>query len=123
MISIAFDVLVVAALMGAGLALHYMRGPAARQLPAALPLLHGGLGVVGLALLLAVLRRGLPSTDNGTSGFGGLAAGFFAAALVVGLVIVWTGWRGRRPRGLAVATHACLAITGLVVLITLVALS
>ncbi|HEV2160928.1 MAG TPA: hypothetical protein VGR52_01650 [Stellaceae bacterium] len=124
MLQLAFAVLAAAALFGAGLAVRYLhlRGPSAPRLPQALPLAHGSLGVAGLILLIAVLRRGLPSTDNGTVGFGLIAAGFFSLALVLGLLIAALAWRGRRPGGLVVGTHASVAIAGVVVLAALVAL-
>ena len=123
MIRIAFDVLVIAALMGAGLAALYLRGPNAPRPPLALPLVHGAFGAAGLTLLIVVLRHGLPPSDNGTGGFGVIAAGFFGLALAFGLLIAWIALRGRRPGGLVVATHASVAIAGLVVLLTLIALS
>jgi len=88
----------------------------------ALPLVHGGVGVVGFAFLLAVLRHGLPQADNGTGGFGIVAGVLFGVALGFGLLIAHAGWRGRRPGGFVVATHASIAIAGLVVLATVVAL-
>lgn len=122
MLQLAFAVLAVAALFGAGLAVLYLRGPSAPRLPQALRLAHGSLGVTGLILLIVVLRRGLPSTDNGTAGFGLIAAGFFGLALVLGLLIAVISWRGRRPGGLVVGAHASIAIAGVVVLAALVAL-
>lgn len=124
MLQLAFAILAAAALFGAGLAIRYLRGPSAPRLPQALPLAHGSLGIAGLLILLiAVLRHGLPSTDNGTAGFSLIAAGFFGLALVLGLLIAALVWRGRRPGGLVVATHASIAIAGVVVLAALVALS
>jgi len=123
MLHLAFAVLAAAALFGAGLAILYLRGPSAPRLPRALPLVHGALGAAGLILLTVVLRHGLPPTDNGTAGFGLVAAGFFGLALVLGLLIATVAWRGRRPGGLVVATHASVAIAGIVVLAALVALS
>lgn len=122
MLHLAFTVLAVAALIGVGLAALYLRGPSVPRLLAALPLVHGGLGAVGLTLLIIVLRHGLPPTDNGTAGFGLIAAGFLGLALVLGLLIASVAWRGRRPGGLVVATHASVAIAGFVVLAALVAL-
>ncbi|MGH7012878.1 MAG: hypothetical protein ACREEL_01780 [Stellaceae bacterium] len=122
MIRLAFDVLIAAALLGAGLAVHYLRGPTARRPHPALPLVHGALGAAGLGLLIVVLRAGLPRLGNGTSGFGVIAAGLFGLALALGLAIAHAAWRGRRPGSLVVGTHASLAITGLVVLLVLVAL-
>jgi hypothetical protein len=122
MMHLAFDVLAAAALIGAGLALHYLRGPAAKPPRPLLMFVHGALGAAGLGLLLAVLRHGLPRTDNGTSGFGIIAAACIGVALASGLVIALVTWRGRRPGGFVVATHASIAVAGLVVLLTLVAL-
>lgn len=122
MLDLAFGVLTAAALIGAGLAVHFARGPAVRQPPAAIPLVHGGLGAIGLAVLGVVIRHGLPSAGNGTADFGSIAAGFLAVALLCGLLILFAAWRRRRPSGLLVATHASLAIAGIVLLLTLVAL-
>lgn len=122
MLHIAFAILAATALIGVGLAALYLRGPSAPRLPLALPLAHGALGAAGLAFLIVVLRHGLPPADNGTGGFGLIAAGFFGLALVLGLLIASVAWRGRRPGGLVVATHASVAIAGFVVLVALVAL-
>jgi len=122
MLRVAFDVLIAAAAMGGGLAVLYLRGAGATTPHPALPLAHGALGAFGLALLVAVLRRGLPPAVDGTSGFGIIAAAFLGLTLALGLLIAFAQWRGRRPGGLLVATHASLAIAGVVVLATLVAL-
>jgi len=122
MLRVAFDVVIAAAVLGAGLAILYLRGPIAKRPHAALPLAHGVLGAAGLALLAAVLRGGLPPAINGTAGFGAIAAAFLGLALAFGLLIAFAGWRGRRPGGLLVATHASLAIAGVVMLVTLIAL-
>lgn len=121
MLDVAFVILTVAALIGATLAVLYLRGSKAARPHTPLPLGHGALGIVGFGLLLAVLRHGVKSTGSGTGDFGLIAAGFFGVALLAGLLILLTG-RRRRPGGLLVATHASLAIAGLVVLLTLVAL-
>lgn len=122
MLHLAFAVLAAAALIGVGLVAFYLRGPSMPRLPLALPLAHGALGAAGLVLLIVVLRHGLPPTDNGTAGFGIIAAALFGLALALGLVIACVAWRGRRPGGLVVASHASVAIAGLVVILTLVAL-
>lgn len=122
MLHLAFVVLVIAALGGVVLAVFYLRGPSTRR-SQALPLVHGALGSAGLVLLITVLRHGLPATGNGTAGFGVIATSFFGLALLLGLLIAAIGWRGRRPGGLVIATHASVAIAGIVVLVALVALS
>lgn len=122
MLDIAFDLLLAAALIGAVLAVQFARGPSAMRPPVAIALVHGALGIGGLALLIVIIRHGLPSTGVGTAGFGAIAAGFFGAALLLGGLIAISGWRRGRPSGLLVGTHASLAIVGVVLLLTLVAL-
>jgi LPXTG-motif cell wall-anchored protein len=119
---LAFDILSAAALIGGGLAVQFARGPSARRPPVVIPLIHGALGITGLALLLIVIRHGIPSTGTGTGNFGTVAAGFFCVALLLGLLIAIGSWRRGRPGGLLVATHASLAIAGVVLLLTLVSL-
>ncbi|MDE2228208.1 MAG: hypothetical protein KGL11_04105 [Alphaproteobacteria bacterium] len=122
MIDLAFAIVVAAALMGTGLAVLYARGPAAKRPHAVIPLVHGALGAAGFVLLIAVLRHGLPATDTGTGDFGVIAGALFGLALAFGGLIAFAAWRGRRPAGLLVATHAGVAIAGFVVLLTLVVL-
>ena len=109
-------------MVGAGLAVQFARGPAVTRPPHAVPLVHGALGIIGLVLLIAVVRRGLPSTDTGAGDFGLIAVGFFGATLLFGLLILLVAWRHGRPGGFLVATHASLATAGVVVLLTLVLL-
>ena len=110
----AFWLLTVAVVLGGSLALPYLR-TALRRLPWPLRVAHGVAGAAGLAVLLAVLRHGLPSSEMGTAGFGPAAALLLALALLLGLGIVF--WR-RRPPGVLVACHAGVAIAGFVVLWT-----
>lgn len=121
-IELALAILCVAALIGAALALGYMRRPAARTAHPALPACHGVVGAAGLAVLLAALGRGLPRRAMGTGGFGRISAALLALALVFGLGIAWASWRGQRPAGALVGAHAAVAIAGLVVLWALLAL-
>jgi hypothetical protein len=110
----------VAVAIGAGLAIQYLRGAGARRAPWPIPLVHGALGATGLAILLVVLDRGLPSSATGTTGFGPAAAVLISLALLLGLVIARAAWRRRRPAGVIVAIHASVAIAGFVVLWTLI---
>lgn len=121
-IELALAILCIAALIGAALAVGYLRRPAARIAGRALPTGHGALGAAGLAVLLVALGRGLPRSVMGIAGFGRTSAALLALALVLGLGIAWAAWRGRRPAGALVGAHAAVAIAGLVVLWALVAL-
>jgi hypothetical protein len=121
-IELALAILCIAALIGAALAVGYMRRPAAGRARPALPACHGALGAAGLAVLLAALGRGLPRSVMGTAGFGCTSAALFVLALVLGLGIARAAWRGRRPAGALVGAHAAVAIAGLVVLSALLAL-
>ncbi len=121
-IELALAILCIAALIGAALAVGYLRRPAARTPPRSLPAGHGAIGAAGLAMLLAGLGRGVPRSTMGTAGFGRTSAALFALALVLGLGIAWASWRGRRPAGALVGAHAAIAIAGLVVLWALLAL-
>ena len=109
-------------LIGAGLAVAYMRGTQAKAPPRVLPFVLGFLGGISLLALIAALRRGLPSTGMGLSGFGPITAGLLGLAFVLGLAL-GLSWRWRRPPGALVGAHASLAIAGFVVLLTLIALS
>ena len=122
MLRLALGLCCAAAAIGGGLAVHYARGPQVKQAPVAVPVLHGALGAASLATLLLALRRGLPASADGTAGFGAIAAGLLGLALLLGLVLAHAAWRKRRPAGVLVGGHAGLAIAGLVVLLTLVAL-
>ena len=117
-VDFAFAILCVAVAIGAALAIRYLYRPSLRA-PWPIPLAHGALGAAGLAVLLLVLRKGLPPSSAGTAGFGPTAAALLALALALGLAI---GLSRRRPPGLLVAIHAGLAIAGFVVLWTLVSL-
>ena len=120
--TLALATLCVAALSGAGLALVYLRGPAARPPHWAIAAMHGGLGATGLALLLAARDRDVPRAAMGTAGFGRTAAGLLALALALGLLILGAAWRRRRPSGVLVGAHVGFAVAGLVVLRALIAL-
>jgi hypothetical protein len=122
MIDAAFYILSAALVIGAGLAIFYMRGAEAKPPHWIILLAHGGLGAAGLIVLLASLRRGLPATGMGISGFGPAAAGLFALALALGLMLAGASWRNRRPAGALVGAHATCAIAGFVVLLALIAL-
>ncbi len=119
----ALAMLIVAAVIGAALAVRYLRGTETKPPARPIPPLHGALGAAGLAVLAVALDRGLPPSTMGTAGFGAVAAVLLGLALVFGLAIAWASCRARRPASAVVAIHASLAIAGLVVLWVLVSLS
>jgi len=120
MLRLALGFLCAAAALGAGLAVYYLRESRAKPLPAAIPAAHGVLGAASLGALLLALFHGLPRTGMGTAGFAPIAAGLLALVLALGLALAWR--RGRPPAPALVATHASLAVAGLVILLALVAL-
>jgi hypothetical protein len=125
MTELAFAILCAAALIGLGLAVRYMRGATARPARptiASIPAVHGAVGAAGLAVLLATLGRPRPPTAMGTAGFGATSAALLGLALLLGLFIAATIWRGRRPAGALIGAHAGFAIAGLVVLLALIVL-
>ena len=73
-------------------------------------------------MLLVALRRGLPPSAAGTTGFAPAAAILLGFALAAGLLIAVATYRRRRPAGLLVAIHVSLAVAGFVVLWTVMSL-
>ena len=122
MLGSAFVLLCAAALAGGVLATRFLRADSGGVPPRALATGHAALGVAALGVLLLALRRGLPHTGMGTAGFAPIAAGLLALALAFGLVLAHAAWRRRRPAGVVVAIHAGLAVSGLALLLALVAL-
>ena len=104
----------IAVLLGLTLALLFARGSA---YPAPLGRLHGALGVAGLVLLLLALREPPRGVAMGAGNFGVIAAWLLAAALLFGLLMLHVSARRRVIPGIAVGTHATLAIAGFVLLV------
>lgn len=120
MLLLALVVLCSAAVLGGFLAVSYFRGAPAPPLVLAI---HAALGVASIITLRIALRHGLPHSGMGTAGFGPTATALLALTLVLGLRIAWLAWRRRRrPSELLVGTHALVAISGLVLVLSLVAL-
>jgi hypothetical protein len=125
MTALAFVILCAAALIGLGLAVRYLRAPTsrpARPTIASIPAVHGAVGAAGLAVLLATRGRPRPPSAMGTAEFGAASAALLGLALLLGLFIAATIWRGRRPAGALIGAHAGFAIAGLVVLLALIVL-
>jgi hypothetical protein len=120
MLALAFGLLCGAALIGGVLVVCFLN--AARPAPTAVALAHAVLGTAGLAALLLALRHGLPRTGFGTAGFAPAATALLALALALGVLLANGGLRRRRAAVIIVATHAGLAITGLVLVLAILAL-
>lgn len=124
MLGLIFLVLLVTALLGALLALGFLR--AGDEMPAFVTALrpharglgwfHGSLGLAGFLALVAALKWADLRAPVGAEGFGTLAAWLFGLALLVGGWILVRGIAGRSRTALLVAIHAGIAISGVVVL-------
>jgi hypothetical protein len=73
---------------------------------------HGVVGAAGLAILLLALRGPARGVGAGVGSFGTIAAVLFAAALLsgVGLLLLYR-------KGIVIAIHAGIAISGYVLLL------
>jgi hypothetical protein len=119
MLQFSLFLLCGAAALGGGLAVRYLRGKPA---PGAVLAAHATFGIAGVVALRIALGRGLSPTGLGTAGFGRTAVVLLALAFLFGLRLAWLGWRRRRPSELLVGTHALVAVAGLVLVLSLVAL-
>ena len=80
--------------------------------------LHGLVGVVGFALLLASLAGAPPrGVSLGAGSFGEVATGLLGVGLLPGIASFVTRWRRGTPSVLVIGVHATLAIGGLVLLV------
>lgn len=120
MLSVAFILISTSVLSGSVVALLHLRGTAyPRPLSG---VLHGVLGLAGLAALILALRGPPRGIDAGVGAFGAVAAVLAAAALVVGVGVLALLRYRPQIAGLAIVLHATLAITAYVVLLAYVAL-
>jgi hypothetical protein len=116
MLTAAFGILSAAVLLGAALAVLFMRGPAAPRAPWPVAALHGLLGLTGLCCLALSLRGPPRGAEFGVASFGAISTVLIALAALVGLGVFFTyRLKGRRAGGL-IALHATLAISGFVIL-------
>ena len=70
----AFALLTVAVLLGAAIALQYLRGGASHSVPWPFAALHGLIGIGGLCCLVLALRGPPRGLEQGTASFGIIAA-------------------------------------------------
>jgi hypothetical protein len=121
--TIALFFLLLAAALGGYLSIGYLRGtppPAAGWM---LGLVHGVVGATGLLELFIGLggRRNLAA--HGVAGFGIGAEVLLGIAILLGLLVIVAGWRGKRLSGIVIGTHASVAVTAIVLVSAIVALT
>ncbi|HEY1412903.1 MAG TPA: hypothetical protein VGF36_12230 [Rhodopila sp.] len=80
-------------------------------------LAHGLIGTIGLVILLVALRGPPRGVDAGVGSFGTVSAALFAGALLSGIIMLLL-----RRRGLLIAVHAGIAISGYVLVLAWIAL-
>jgi hypothetical protein len=112
-ISGAFWVLTLAVVVGSALALWHLRAAeGGARPPVAAGLTHGVIGTIGLGMLLVALRGPPRGVGAGVGSFGTVSAVLFAGALLSGIVMLLL-----RRRGLLIAIHAGIAISGYVLVL------
>ena len=116
MLPLSFGLLLVAALIGNGLAALHLRAERTAPPRWAFGAIHGLLGAIGLATLFIALRGPPRGVAMGVGAFGRIAAVLLAMALLAGLAIVAIRLRRRRVPGLVIGIHATLAVSGVVIL-------
>lgn len=114
MLFAAFIILGSAALLGTALAILHLRVEAGAA-PWPLRVLHGILGIGGLACLVFVLRGPPRGLDEGTASFGMIGAVLITLAALFGVGVLAAHIKGRRA-GTLIGIHATLAVGGIVVL-------
>ena len=95
--------------------MHLAEVPVVRRLWA-VGLLHGLIGLAGLAVLLPVLAGPARGAASGATQFGAVAAGLLAFGLLPAGLLLRARVRRRPLPALAMGLHATAAIGGLVVL-------
>jgi hypothetical protein len=115
MLTGAFLVLLVAALVGAALATLHLRVASARAVPPQFATLHALLGLAGLAILAPALGGPPRGAAQGTASFGVIAAALVALAVVAAGGMLMRRFKGRPP-GALLGVHATLAISGVAML-------
>ncbi len=111
----AVILLTLAVAFGTGLGLWHLRATdTVPRPPGWAGIVHGLVGIVGLAILLLALRGPERGVAQGAGSFGKMAAGFFAVALLAAIAFLI---RRRQGSAVLLAIHAGLAITGYVMLL------
>ena len=118
MLLLSLSLLAGAALFGTGLAVRYLQSEGRRLPKFAFAALHAALATAGLATLLLALTAPPRGAAMGVAGFGRVAAGFLALALLSGLLPLTARLRRKRLKlpNLVIGLHATLAVSGVVIL-------
>lgn len=120
MLLVSGGILSLVLALGGWMAIDQLRGAAAPKL--ALALAHGGLAVAGFILLLLALGGPERGAAAGAAPFGKVAAVVLALAALPGAALFVAHLRRRRLSGALIGLHACLAVTGCVILLTYILL-
>jgi hypothetical protein len=115
MLIAAFDILGIAVLAGAALAILYLRSAGVAP-PWWLAATHVVFALTGLGCLLLALRGPPRGLEQGTGSFGIIAAVLIALAALVGGRLLAARIKKKQPAGILVGIHATLAIAGFVIL-------
>jgi hypothetical protein len=103
----------LAVAVGSALGLWHLRATeGGSRPPLAAGIAHGVVGVAGLVVLLFGLQGPTRGVEAGVGSFGPLSAGLFAGALLTGVATLLL-----RRKGIVLAVHAAIAITGYVLLL------
>lgn len=116
MLTVAFSLLLLTALLGLVLATLHLRAGRMRRLRWPVWGSHGLLGVAGFVLLLLCLGGPPRGAALGLANFGRFSAILLAVALLAGLEVLFERLRYRRLPMLVVGLHATLAIGAVIML-------
>jgi hypothetical protein len=113
LVAAAVWVLTIAAGAGTVLALWHLRATdGVARPPLVAGITHGIVGAAGLAVLLLALRGPARGVGAGVGSFGIVSAVLFAGAVLTGIVMLLL-----RRKGVVMAIHAGVAITGYTLLL------
>ena len=115
MLTAAVALLSLAVVLGATLAVLYLRRGNGTPSPWRLAAVHGLLGVGGFCCLVLAARGPPRGVEQGVGSFGAISATLFGLAAVAGGIILVKHLAKRRA-GTLIGLHATLAIAGFVIL-------
>ena len=116
MLDAALIALVVAVLIGSGLAVLHFDGRGPARVSWMLALAHAVAALGGFALLALALQGPARGADQGMAGFGLAAAALFALAIVAGPAIFLRFRVAKKGAGALVGVHATLGVCAIVIL-------